>query len=71
MRKMLNTIKAIVDHVKRNIGLYTILASVGYVIYQVYKMVSDKGTTSSGEPYYKEFEEPEDEVIDPDIEKEE
>lgn len=71
MRKMINTIRTAVDHVRKNIGLYTILAGVGYVVYQVYKMVSDKGTTPSGDPYYKEFEEPEDEVIDPDIEKEE
>lgn len=50
----------IVSHVKRNVVTYIILTAIGYVIYQITKVVCDKGTDKNGNPYYEEFEKPED-----------
>ena len=63
LRKMKETLSNVSEHVKRNFGAYIIVTILGYLGFHVYKMVSDTGKNSNGEPYYKEFEEPESEEI--------
>ena len=58
--KYIENIKKFALHVKRNASSYIILGVLVYVLYQVYKMVSDTGL-KDGDPYYKEFDESESE----------
>lgn len=60
IKEVKNTFEKIVSHVKRNAVSYIIVTAIGYVIYQITKVVCDKGTDKNGNPYYEEFEKPED-----------
>lgn len=60
LKEIKNTIEKVVAHVKRNAVTYVIVTAIGYVIYQIAKVICDKGTDKDGNPYYEEFEKPED-----------
>jgi len=45
----------ICKHVKKNSWVYIILGVVGYIGYQISKVLTDKGI-KDGVPYYKDFD---------------
>lgn len=57
MKKVINKIKVVLSHFKRNAGNYVVVAILGYLIYQLYQMLSDTGVNKDGNVYYNDFEE--------------
>ena len=57
-----DVIKSVYYHFKKNSVVYTLLGILAYLLYKVYKIVSDNGL-KDGEPYYKDFEDPEDKEL--------
>lgn len=53
-----NTMRKVYHHFKKNITNYIILCVIGYIVYQIVKIVKDDGMGEDGTPYYDAFTAP-------------